>query len=203
MGKKKKHHDKPVCIVICEKENRPELKWKGFGKVPNYALPSTKEFPNGGVIPVKITTPYRESLESVYLTLNGINIEFTGVIKSIRKRHIIFDKITFVDDSDYANITDEYMEEHVWVRDIPSEKMPNDIKVGDTITFWGKVFLYRRKNGTLDYGIEDFDYIEKCSSRIIPSKEELDKQHQIRLLRQLSCEICLYNEQCDRLNCLL
>ena len=203
MGKKKKHHDKPICIVICEKEDRPELKWNGFGKVPNWALPSTKEFPNKCVIPVKITTPYREALENVYLTLNGMNIEFTGVVRHIKGNNIIFDKITFVNDSDYANITDEYMESHVWVRDIPPDKIPNNIMVGDTITFYGKVFLYRRKNGTLDYGIEDFDYVGKCSDRIVPAKEELAKQHQKHFLKQLKCETCLCNEQCDRLNCLL
>ena len=207
MSKKKKHRTKhrtkPICIIMCEKEKRPELKWHGFGKVPDYALPSTESEPNYGVIPVKITTPYRETLETVYLTMHGIDILFTGVVKVIKGNNIIFDRITFVDDSDYANISDEYMEEHVWVRNIPLDKMPKDIKVGDTISFFGKVFLYRRMNGTLDYGIEDFDYIEKCSNRVIPSKEELDEQHRMRFLNQLCCEVCLYNEQCDRLNCLL
>ena len=137
MSKKKKHHTKhrtkPICIIMCEKEKRPELKWHGFGKVPDYALPSTESEPNYGVIPVKITTPYRETLETVYLTMHGIDILFTGVVKVIKGNNIIFDRITFVDDSDYANISDEYMEEHVWVRNIPLDKMPKDIKVGDTI----------------------------------------------------------------------
>lgn len=200
--KHKKHRNKPICILMCDEEHRPELKWHGFGKVPDYALPSTEMHPNYGVIPVKITTPYREALETVYLTMHGMDILFTGVVKVIKGNNIIFDRITFVDDSDYANISDEYMEEHVWVRDIPSDKMPKDIKVGDTISFFGKVFLYRRKNGTLDYGIEDFNYIGKCKDRTIPTKEELDRQHQERFLNQLMCEVCLFSERCDRLNCI-
>ena len=203
MSKKKKNHKaKPICIIMCDKEERPELKWKGFGKVPDYALPSTKSQPNMGCIPVKITTPYREVLEIVYLTLNGLDIEFTGVVKTIKRNNIVFDKITFVDDSDYANISDEYMEEHVWVRDIPTEKMPTDVKVNDTITFYGKVFLYRRKNGTLDYGIEDFEYVGKCDNRHIPTKEELEMQHRGKFLKQISCEVCAFNYQCDGINCI-
>lgn len=194
---------KPICIMICEKENRPELKWNGIGKVPNHALPSTEEFPQYGVIPVKITTPYREALEDIYLNKNDVCIKFTGVIKFIKDNNIIFDRMTFVDDSDYANISKEYMEEHVWVRDIPFEKIPTDVKIGDTITFYGKVFLYRRKNGTLDYGIEDFNYVGKCDNRQIPTQEELDRQHQEQFVRQIRCEVCLYNEQCDRLICLI
>ena len=203
MKKQKKHRDKSICISMCDKKDRPELKWNGFGEVPNYTLPSTKMFPDMGVIPVKISTPYRESLETVYLSMNGMDIEFTGVVKCIKRNNIVFDRITFQDTSDYSYISDEYMEEHVWVRDIPSERMPTNIKIGDIIGFYGKVSLYRRKNGTLDYGIKDFRYIRKCKERHIPTKEELDIQHQERSLKKLACEICLYSEQCDGINCII
>ena len=147
---KKKHHEKPIFVVMYEKEDRPELKWKGYGKVPSYALPSTKEFPHIGVIPVKITNPYRKFLEKAYLLSHRKEVKFSGFITRINGNNILFRKVSFTVNNE------TYKEKHVWIMNIPTEKMPKHTKRKRAISFYGKIYLYKRKDGTLDYGIENF-----------------------------------------------
>ena len=203
-----------VHLVDCEFQDRPVLDWKGFGKVPENALPLHDVWWNQRMgegyqnevcmenrqIPVKIDNSYREQLEFAYLRNYNIPIEFSGVIEKFGKSKVMFDKLLFWDNSAYYDIVEDYMEEHVWVN-IDSKKIPKNVHVGDTILFSGIIYLYRRKNGTLDYGIGDFDFWEKVEDRVVPSEEKLEKEHLDSAIREIVCETCPLYEKCDLLFC--
>ena len=190
-------------LVDCDFDKRPVLDWNGYGEVPYHALPKD-DVTSWAILPVKIDNPYREDFESAFLNNVDCILEFSGVIKQITKNGIMFDKVLFTDDSCYWDYVTEYCEEHVWIRSKHNKvKLPADIKAGDTISFFARIMLYRRKNGTLDYGLTDFDYIDKVEERTIPTTEELDKQHKESFLHQLRCETCLLYDKCDMMNCIM
>ena len=174
-------------IINCDFEKRPVLTWKGFGEVPYDALPKDKDS-GYAVLPVRINNPYREDFESAFLNNLNCRLEFSGVIQQIKKSGIMFDKVLFTDESCYYDYVTDYCEEHVWVKmQNVNKKLPADVKTGDTISFFARIILYRRKkDGTLDYALTDFEYLEKVESRDIPTREELKKEHENSFFHELA-----------------
>ena len=188
-------------IVNCDFDKRPVLEWKGFGEVPYHVLPKDKDS-GYAVLPVKIDNPYREDFESAFLNNIGCRLEFTGVIQQTTKKGIMFDKVLFTDVSCYYDYVTEYCEEHVWIkiRHI-KDVIPADIKVGDTIRFLARIIFYRRTKGTLDYALSNFEYLEKVEVRDVPSREEIEEEHEDSYLHQLACLKCLLYGKCDMTVC--
>ena len=92
----------------------------------------------------------------------------------------------------------EDKEEHVWIFKASAFK-DKGIKVGDCVSFEGKVLPYARKDGTYDLGIENPEDIKIIEGYELPSDEVMMEQ----FLKQLRCETCLYSEQCYGTFCLL
>lgn len=198
----KKRHNLYI-IRHCNFDERPVLKWGGTGEVPYSALPKDKKT-GYAVLPVKIDNPYRKDFESAFLNNVGCLLEFSGVIKQITKKGIMFRKVLFTDVSCYWDYVTEYCEEHVWIKSSSlKEGLPFDVKVGDTINFYARIILYRRTNGTLDYALMNFKFLDKNLGRKIPTREELDKEHEESFIHRLKCITCLYYDKCDLLNCIM
>ena len=100
---------------------------------------------------------------------------------------------------------DEGCEEHVWVGRNHTDDVGGaqpfhnaGIQVGDTVSFEGDVFLYRRRDKTFDYAIENCRNIVKIQPYSLPTQEQLLEQE----LGHLVCETCLYSSQCYGEPCL-
>lgn len=163
--------------------------WKGVGEVPASEI---------HCIPVRINNPYRHAFE-VGFCEGGSWDGFKGKVLLFDRRGILFERVLFTTGA-YWDMYDEYHEDHVWIR---GAKLPREINKGDCILFYAKIYLYRRKNGTLDYGLKEFEFIEKLDGYAIPTDEELKEQHQEHFLHQMRCETCLMYEKCDLINCLM
>lgn len=85
----------------------------------------------------------------------------------------------------------EDKEEHVWIND--SEKFQKaGIKQGDCVSFSGNIYIYKRQNGSLDFGIKDLESIHIIDEYRLPTDEELQQQ----FLEQIQCEVCIARDQC-------
>ena len=163
--------------------------WKGVGEVPASEIPC---------VPVRIDNPYREAFEAGYCE-DGTWDGFKGKILKFDRKGIIFQRVLFTT-GPYWGSYSEYHEDHVWVF---GAKVPKSVKTGDCISFDAEIYLYRRKNGTLDYGLKDFVFREKIESFDVPTEEELEKEHKEHYEQQIRCETCLLYDKCDLMNCLM
>jgi len=172
------------------KKHTNEIFWKGVGEVPASEI---------NYLPVKIDNPYRTALEAGFI--EGVWDSFTGVILRFGKgkQNVLFEKV-FFESGTYYDIVHNYCEEHLWVSG-DMDSIPREIGPGDTIEFFGRIYLYRRANGTLDYGITDFKFIAKIEERHIPSEAELTKEHEDSFISELACEQCLYYDKCSLMVC--
>ena len=166
------------------------ITWKGVGEVPASEI---------HYLPVTIDNEHRTSLAAGFV--EGVWGSFTGVIMRFGKnrKNVLFEKVLFTTGT-YYDMLNEYCEEHLWVSG-NTGSIPKNIHAGDTIEFSGRIYLYRRADGTLDYGITDFDFIGKTEEREVPSEAELVKEHEDSFIRNLACECCLYYDKCDQMNC--
>lgn len=188
------------CGICGKDKNAFPLTWKGYGKITEENYPRDK---HGNLcLPIKIDNPYRQDFEFAFLSGNGNCCNFFGLVETIGKNKICFSRVVF-DDGDYFCSCKEYCEEHVWVYVDKDAKnsIPKDLKPGDKIEFVGDVYMYRRRNGTIDFGIENFDFIDKIDYKI-PTKAELEKSHTFYATKNLICETCTFYEKCDLLTCL-
>ncbi|MCM1175475.1 MAG: hypothetical protein NC341_10545 [Blautia sp.] len=116
--------------------------------------------------------------------------EFKGRIIKINRRGILFKRL-YVDFMEGDGTYVKGKEDHIWVFD----KRPffkARVKVGDCVSFTGKVYAYRRQDESIDFSLKDCEDIKKIDSYVLPSDEELDRQS----LERIACETCLYSEQC-------
>lgn len=82
-------------------------------------------------------------------------------------------------------------EDHVWI--VNDEKfLDMGIKVGDCVEFTALTNTYKRKNGSIDFGLKCPECIKKISDYTLPDNYELVLQGIERSL----CEICLYSDHC-------
>lgn len=85
----------------------------------------------------------------------------------------------------------------VWVQDaIPF--VAEDIAAGDAVSFSGHIVQCKEAKDTLELELVDDGSVQKIESYEVPSEEQLEQQ----FLEQISCETCLYAEQCDHLFCM-
>ncbi len=124
--------------------------------------------------------------------------EFGGkVLKIIKGKGILFQRL-YVGFWENGPEWVEEKENHVWVFDAEGFRRLG-VKVGDCVRFDAKVYAYRRKNGTIDFGLKTPENIEKIERYELPSEEQLAQQS----LNQLECEVCPITDHCDGIVCLM
>lgn len=184
-----------------KKQNR---KKHFFAKDLEWFVDKDYEWPKGyklmpGEIQLKVIPCGLENTRNSFaMSMASAYTEFKGEVLKITKNAYLFKRI-YVCCDDGGGVLSEGKEDHVWIFD--KQLLVNEgIKEGDKISFDAVAYAYVRKNGTIDYGLRDLSHIEILSSDYqLPSDEELFRQ----FLRDLRCEVCLYGEKCDRLNCVM
>lgn len=168
--------------------NRKDLDWDGFGEVPSPDNLSKSKFcPN-------ILNRYRLPLEVGFK--NELSSSFSGKILNFgkNKEYVVLDNVLFFVEYYFYSVP-QFCDEHVWVKgDIDS--IPDDIKRGDTIEFTGIIYLYRKRNGDLNYSIKDFHFIEKVEKPIVPKYFILLDITREACLSRIVCSACIYNKDC-------
>lgn len=125
----------------------------------------------------------------------NIPLEFNGQIERINSKRICFKRISlcgmFPDGETFIG-----HEDHVWMEKKEFENYP----VGTSVKFFAEVYRYVKSgNGKLiDYGLRNPEGIEKISPYQLPTDEELVEQG----IRQILCDTCILNEQCNRFLCM-
>lgn len=133
---------------------------------------------------------YRHYLQGAYGFGGGYG-DFKGHVISISKQRALFDHL-FVEFMQNDGSIVDGKEEHVWVYD-PQPFIDAGIKAGDKVSFFGKVYAYKRKDGSRDYGIKECENIERIEDYELPKSEELDQQ----FAESLVCdEICMFKDHC-------
>ena len=123
---------------------------------------------------------------------------FKGEVFKITKNAYLFKRIYVLFD-DLSGVLSEGKEDHVWIFD-KQTLVNKGVGIGDKISFEADVYVYVRKNGTMDFGLRDLTNIEFLSSEyVLPSDEDLQNQ----FWRDLRCELCLLSGKCDRLVCVM
>lgn len=122
--------------------------------------------------------------------------EFKGHVSKITSDAIIFNRL-FIRYDERMDIIDG-KEDHVWIYD----KQPflnAGIKAGDCVRFTALAAMYRRQNGTFDFGLKAPQDIEKIDGYDLPSDDALALQAASRFV----CETCMYGDHCDGVYCLM
>ena len=126
--------------------------------------------------------------------------ECFGKVEKITKNGFLFKYIKFIDPIDFD--CNEHIEDHIWITNKESIEILKacDVNKNDTIKFFGFVYSYTRKNKTIDFTflIEDEDSITKVKEYNFPNEIDLAVQE----IKQIQCEVCLFNEHCDGLFCI-
>lgn len=91
---------------------------------------------------------------------------------------------------------DEIYEDHVYIEGADLFQKAG-IKIGDNVQFTAEIYKYKRKNGTMDYGLRNpLDIVKSEYALTNKEKERIDCQNYEKFVQQLTCELCLYREQC-------
>ena len=91
---------------------------------------------------------------------------------------------------------DEIYEDHVYVEGADLFQKAG-ITTGDTVQFSAEIYIYERKNGTVDYGLRNpVDIVKSEYVLTNEEKDRIDKQRFEQFVQQVKCELCLYQEQC-------
>lgn len=137
----------------------------------------------------------RESLKAAYYEAMS-EVYFEGEVSQIKDGRYMFKRINihYFDCEGNGKIG---REEHFWI--VKEEELQkNNVKKGDNISFSGTLYVYKRKNGTYELGVENVRDIEKMESYDLVSDEALEYQ----FLAELECELCLFRDHCNGLFCL-
>lgn len=128
-----------------------------------------------------------------YLKLDNIGVYFAKVVyidenKAVLKNVVVdgirHDGIRFMESEDHVNIFN--------AKDIKILKEKN-LHPGCKICFMAQSYEYKRKDGSADFSLCNISDIEIVNDYNIPTKEELIN----RQIRNLICEVCLYDNSCD------
>lgn len=145
-----------------------------------------------------ISDEYSRQYFAGYYAAGGDNVpfgEFKGHVERIEKEAIVFNRVFIEYDEGLEVVSGK--EDHVWIYDRePFLKV--GIKAGDNVRFNALAVMYRRRDGTFDFGLKAPETIEKIDAYELPSDEELNAQ----AIRQIFCETCPFDEQCSRVVCL-
>lgn len=128
-----------------------------------------------------------------YLKLDNFGVYFAKVVsieenQAVLKNVVIdgirHDGMGFIGSEDHVNIFN--------TKDIKILKEKN-LQPGCKICFMAQSYEYERKDGSSDFSLCNISDIEIIDDYDIPTKEELiDEQ-----IRNLVCEVCLYDDSCD------
>lgn len=198
--------DVVVFCGVCGKDAEAfPLTWKGYGEItPEHfpVIPKGHEHAGSLGLPIKIDNPYREDFEYAFLAGETRFADFTGEIEAFAPKKVCFSRVLF-DSGDYDCGRTDFCEEHVWVY-LGKGNIPKSIRVGDTIEFYGEIYMYRRRDGTIDFGIKDFGFIGRTEKRChLPTEEEIEVSHACHRVKRTMCGVCWMTDKCDLMNCLL
>lgn len=86
-------------------------------------------------------------------------------------------------------------EHHLWIfRGCKMiDLMQYSMKQGDKFRIKGEPYLYRRKNGTYDFSIQQIHTFEKIRDYDFPTAEELPEQN----LQKCRCVFCFQRDRCN------
>lgn len=128
-----------------------------------------------------------------YLKLDNFGVYFAKVVsieenQAVLKNVVIdgirHDGMGFMGSEDHVNIFN--------TKDIKRLKEKN-LQPGYKICLRAQSYEYERKDGSSDFSLYNISDIEIIDDYDIPTKEELiDEQ-----IRNLVCEVCLYDDSCD------
>lgn len=115
---------------------------------------------------------------------------FKGQIEKVNAKYICFKRI-FISGMYSNGEIYEDKEDHVWMDKSGFEKFGE----GDNISFGAEVYRYvKTGNGKrIDYGLRNPVGIQQIGEYELPSNDELIQQE----IRQIICETCFLNEQCN------
>lgn len=136
---------------------------------------------------------YRHDFANCYY---NIPMGFMGQVEKITKDKICFKRI-FVTGMFPDGVMFDGKEEHVWMDNQGFE----EFSVDDSVSFFADVYRYiKTGNGkVLDYGLRNPQSIRQIDTYELPTDDEL----KIQQIDWIVCETCLFNEQCNRTNCLM
>ena len=128
-----------------------------------------------------------------YLKLDNFGVYFAKVVsieenQAVLKNVVIdgirHDGMGFMGSEDHVNIFN--------TKDIKILK-EKDLQPGCKICFMAQSYEYERKDGSSDFSLCNISDIEIIDDYDIPTKEELINEQ----IRNLVCEVCLYDDSCD------
>lgn len=124
------------------------------------------------------------------------DVEFEGRIwgsnaKRFMLRNVV---VSFVDG---VHGTIHGVEDHIWILE-PTAINRCGVIHGDMIKFHGRVYSYRREDGSIDFSATDIKNVEPIDSYSTPSRADLIKQE----LSRLKCRTCSSRYICDGKECL-
>lgn len=115
---------------------------------------------------------------------------FKGRVEKISDHNYLLKDI-YVSYMTYDGQYIEGREDHAWIKDSNAfEKAA--IKLGDCVSFSGSVYMYKCKDGSMDFSIKDLESIHIIDDYRLPTDEELQQQ----FLEQIQCEVCIARDQC-------
>lgn len=133
--------------------------------------------------------------ETLYVSRDN---SFEGKLAQVQKKNFLLKDVVFT--VGHYDCMTQRLTDHIWIR---NAVLPENVKIGEAIIFDGEVYLYKRKDGSQDYGIKKFVYVGNAEPYITPTKEQIALEQEMQFVHDLQCETCLYTEQCDRWVCYL
>lgn len=126
----------------------------------------------------------------------NIPLEFKGQIEKIAKDNVCFKRI-YICGMFSDGVMFDGKEDHVWMKKVGFETA----QTGDRFSFFADIYRYvKTGNGKLiDYALRNPKGIKKIVSYELPSNDDLIMQK----IKQIICETCFLNEQCNRTFCML
>ena len=136
----------------------------------------------------------RECFEQCYYRRAWCDFKGQISIISRKKKKIMFERVYVLGDMGDGTLYSG-KEEHVWMDLAPFK----EYKVGDRVSFDGEIYRYLKTGHgkQISFGICNTEFTEKIESYELPTDEEMTLQ----AVNQILCEVCLYNEQCNRVIC--
>ena len=135
-----------------------------------------------------------------YISAGGDKVafgDFKGKVLKIKENEAILFKRIYVSFDEMCGDVVEGKEDHVWIYDA-DEFFKMGVEVGDCVKFNALAYAYRRKNGSIDFGLKAPQWIQYIHKYDLPDNDKLKLQS----VSWIVCETCLYSEHCYG-NCIL
>lgn len=129
-----------------------------------------------------------------YISAGGDKVafgDFKGEVLKIKEDEAILFKRIYIEFDEMCGDVVEGKEDHVWIYDA-DEFFKMGVEVGDCVKFNALAYAYRRKNGSIDFGLKAPQWIQYIHKYDLPDNDKLKLQSANRIV----CETCLYSEHC-------